>query len=261
MNRKRTLFQQLLIMTVVPVIIVFFVVIVTVNGILQLSVTNHTRETVRLTAAQISEQASIRVESLQALQEHISLNMSKISFRQSTAERQTDELLENMLDISPDVYCSWYIIEPGNFPGDKRKTGEMVRTPSGEIEEIYTYTDEVLDEAAWYQKPLKDGKVYFDTLDLYDFGQGEGEIYILSIVTPVVKSGKIIGCVGMDVRYETLLRLDGFVIGDIPQKIMLVSEDSTVLFSFDNHDIGKKLGDYDFLDKNPLYSSLEKKNV
>ena len=249
-KKKRTLFVHILMMTVIPVSIVFLIVIMSVESILSTSVTNHTKEIVRLTAAQISEHATIRLQGLEVLQRNISLNFANLDSTAAFAEARVEELLHTPLEMSPDVYASWLILEPGAFHGyeNERYWKEYVRVlgSDDEYQEIFTLSEVVLDEVPWYQNPLRDGRVYFDAYDEYDYGTGEGWVNIMSIIQPIERDGVIIGCVGMDIRYEQLLRLENSITNDLPQKIMVIYSDGTVLFSFDTNDIGRNIRDYGF---------------
>ena len=252
-----TLFAHILVITLIPVTVVFSVVIITLNGILNMSVGNQTKETVRQTAAQISEQAGIRLQAIESM-----LQMTSINMAEGEKTRQTQEaLLRTMLRLMPDAYTAWFVFEPGIYTTDGRFHKEWLRMPTGEYKNITTYTETLLDKVSWYQFPLRSGEMFYDALNQYDYAQGEGSISILSMTMPIERDGKVIGCVGVDVRYEALLRLDRGATSDLPQKIMVVSDEGTVLFSFDTEDIGKTLDDFEFDDKTLLYHTLEKNEL
>jgi|GEM_PF-797784 len=261
MKKKRTLFQNILFMTVIPVVIVFVVVIFTLNSILQIIVTNQTKELVSMTAAQISEQASIRVEGLDVLLHTVSNDMASAINGHPSSISKLDSLMSSMLDLSPDIYSIWYVIEPNILPqaGNGLLTKEYLRDPSGVPRVIDTITAAMLADAIWYQRPLATQTVYYDVLDHYDYGLPDGPIYIFTITHPIIKDGVSIGCVGLDIRYEDLLRLDTAPNNVTSEKTMVVLRNSTVLFSKDPQDIGKTLDDFDIAQREMLYGVLDKK--
>ena len=258
---KRTVFVHILLITLCPVIFVLAVIISTLHGILDVSVSHHALETVRLTATQISERATTRLKGLEAQQANASINMAKIGSSLPRTRQQADVLLYTMVELSPDAYSAWYVFEPGFLEDDRRVFTELIRGPKGSIKRNHTFTDELLDKIKWYQKPLQTGLIFYDALLQYDFGQGEGPISVLTIVTPIISNGEVVGCVGLNIRYSSLLRLGDMLTSDIVQKIMIVSPTGTILFSFDSRDIGKSLQNYEFSHSEELIESLHKKQM
>jgi len=263
MKKKRTatLFTHILAITILPVSLVFAVVIVTLNSVLTMSVTNHTKETVQLTAVQISEQASVRIEGMEVLQKYVSREMAEVDIASPNAGASLDAHVRSLLSLSPDAYCVWFVLEPEVLGTEARYAKEYIRTPTGIAREIKTFSDLQLDFMPRYQEPLKTGRTYFDCLTRYDYGLGEGSVSILSIVNPIIRNNQVIGCVGMDIRYESLLRIEKVTGDTLQQKIMVVANDSSVLFSFEREDIGKRLADFGFGRNTSINEAFESGDV
>ena len=262
MDRKWTLFQHIIMMTLIPVVVVFTIVIFTLNSILNTSVTNHTTETVRLTAEQISDNAELRIEKFELIQYYISTIFAGIDCESPYAKDEAQAVLESLMTMASDAYHTWYAFEPGYFGGEGRSFYETIRMPMGFIREANTFTDELLDTAEWYQTPLRTGTVFYDALGKYEYDRvEEGSISILSIVNPIIVNGVTVGCVGMDIRYEALLRLEDIANGDLQQKIMAVSQNGAILFSFEGEDIGRSLKDFGFNTGDEIYNALLQNDV
>ena len=261
MFKKWTLFQHIILVTLLPVVVVFTVVILTLNSILNTSVTNHTRETIRLTAEKISDNAALRIEKLGMLQGYISVALANIDRTAPEAKEEARALLDSLMNTAADAHFTWFAFEPGVFGDGMRFYHEQLRMPMGYIRETSTLSDASLESVDWYQTPLRTGVVYYSAFEQYEYANAEGSVSIFTIVHPIVSDGVVIGCVGMDIRYEALLRVDGLSDGNIPQKIMAVAQDGTVLFSFEGEDIGRALSDFGFQPNGAVYNALYRNEV
>jgi len=250
----------MILMTLVPVILVFVVVIVTLNNILNTSVTNHTQEIIRITAEQISENAALRIDKFEMLQGYVSRTLAQLDRESPDAKENAQELLELLITMSPDTHFAWFVFEPGYFEGEGRFYHEAFRMPMGFIRTSDTLSDAFLDTGEWYQIPLLSGEVYYNT-EKFIYSQSEGPINVINIVHPIVVDGVTIGCVGMDIRYEAILRVENLANADAPQKIMAVSQDGTVLFSFEGEDVGRTLQDFGFAPDSALYAALNQNDI
>ena len=261
MQMKRSVFVHILLITLCPVIFVLAVIISTLHSILDVSVSHHALETVRLTAAQISERATTRLKALEAQQVNASINLAKIGSSLPKTKQQADVILYTLLELSPDAYGAWFVFEPGFLDDDSRVHTELIRGPKGSLKRISTFTPELLDTAEWFQRPLQTGRIFYNGMVQYDFGQGEGVISILTMVSPIISNGEVVGCVGLNIRYSSLLRLGDILTSDIIQKIMVVAPNGRILFSFDSRDIGKSLESFEFSHQEELLNSLRKKQM
>lgn len=259
---KTTMFARILIATLLPVLLVFIVVIGTIHNILYQNEVAYSKESARIAVKHISEQAGSRLKSAAVLQNNISRGMAIIDFELPGAKQNVDGLLGTLLESNPDLYCAWVAFEPGVFPGSGRYYKTMLRTDDG-ARVIPDLSDKLLDDpeqSPWYNNPLSTGEIYTDVTGFYNYGLGEGFIHAFTMTFPIVADGRIIGCVGLDIRYEDLFQMHDLVDTEV-QRIMLLSTEGTILYSPDESDIGNALWDFNFKNTEAISRALHENVV
>lgn len=262
---KMTIFTRILVATLLPVLFVLLIVIGTARGIIYTDGMAYAEEFVRLAARQISAQTAGKLESASALQHDVCKEMAGIDFDQPGAKRDADRLLTAFLLSNQDLYSTWFAFEPDVFPGSGRYCKTLLRTDAG-IREISDLSDEVLDDpeaSPWYNGPLSTGDAYADVSDSYDYGTGEGPIYVCAMTYPIITADdRIIGCMGLGIRYEELFSINSLgLTGEGLQRIMLVSTDGAVLYSSEEAGRDATLWDYGFKDPGAVSLALHEKAV
>ena len=255
---KPTMFTRILTATLLPVLVVFVIVIGTIQSILNINNADNTKKSMSITTVQISEQAASKLDGLSVLQNNISIGMSGQRFDLPEAKESVDRLLQTLLESATDIYCAWFVFEPSVFPDGNRYYKSLIRSPLGFLES-FTITDELLDNpnrAPWYYEPLTTGQPFINMMETYDYGRLSDPIRVLTISMPIKREGQIIGCVGVDVRYENLFKIDNIIDTSVPQKVMLLSAGGTILFSLDGDAVGQSIFDYDFPNHDALSSAL-----
>lgn len=94
--------------------------------------------------------------------------------------------------------------------------------------------------------PVPHGKRYFDILDYWDYGIGEGPRYTGTLAYPVIRDGVVISTLGMDILYEQAFRFMEKWHDDNGYRIMLVADSGTILHSEENVQNGANLLDLGF---------------
>ena len=259
-RRKPTMFSQILLTTLIPVIVVFIIVIATIQSILNVSESSHIQESLRVTTVQISQQVLDKLQGYELLQNETSSALSGLDFSADSAMQEADALLNALISSDPDVYSTWFAFEPDVFPGGDRYYHCLLRTSNG-LRDGITMTHAMLAHADWYSIPMNTGHVYYNMSEVYDYGFGEGPINVFTMARPIIKNGRIIGCLGIDVRYEDLFRLDNLVDVANDQQIMLLASDGLVLFSLNSADVGTYLKNHDIDNKAALTDALQKNEL
>ncbi len=167
------------------------------------------------------------------------------SMKKNSPSTKTDaeDTLKLFLESNPSLYCAWFAFERGIF-GEERYTKDFVRV-GNDLKEIFDLTDELLDDeerSIWYNGALKSGEIFFDSVGFYDYGAGP--IGVSTISYPMKENGRVIGVLGMDVRYSIFYRfLDDLQVSD-ERQMMLLSVDGKVLYSSKHEYDDKNFLDY-----------------
>ena len=264
---KSTIFTRILFGTLTPVLIVFTIVISTIHSIISLNDATYVNESVRLTAIQISEQLSGRLENLAVLESNISMGMSGIDFDSPDAKKHSTAFLRTLLSSAPYLYSAWYAFEPETFTAIKQLDEKyyhqiLLNTESGiqEVSDIDTYTLNNPELSPWYNEPFETGEMYINLNETYRQRSNNQTFCALTMSHPIIKDGVVIGCVGTDIRYEDLFHVENLVDQD-SREILLLSDKGKIIFSYSPDNLGKSLFDFNFQKNDAIFAALEQKTL
>jgi methyl-accepting chemotaxis protein len=130
--------------------------------------------------------------------------------------QDTVAFLRETLANNPEAVSVWAIWEPNMFDGADAENMGQASLGSDEAGRFAPVVSNVnnsvaiealtgLDEADWYQKPLTTGKINMTNPFEYEFNGKMAKI--ITISTPMVKNGAIIGVAGMDVNIDFLAEI------------------------------------------------------
>ncbi len=174
----------------------------------------------------------------------------------SDVEASLTDFLRMFMEHNKELDCVWFAFEKGQALPAQRFVKHFVRR-DGQIEEFFDLDDSLLDSpelAPWYHEPLKTGKVYFDSFDIHNYG--DGGIYKSSISSPILYHGAIVGVIGMDIFFDNLFaHFDQLQIPGA-RSVMLLGPDGKVTYSSDKQNLNRPVKDFiqdhDNLIKNAL---------
>jgi hypothetical protein len=149
--------------------------------------------------------------------------LERVDTSQPNARRVGEQTLQRMLTQNNLVFNAWLAYEPNAFDGrDAEDRDGYPGAPSGRFIRSYSRNREgmvvmipdmdetTLDnplESYWYTNAVQRARDYIDINDglIYDYKDGSGPVSSYSVVIPLFKDGKVVGCVGADGRIMDIL--------------------------------------------------------
>ena len=256
---KTTIFIRILLATLLPLVLIFSLVVVTINNIIYTNSANAAKETASLVARDASRQISEQIKRMSTLLNVVTTGLSDLNYNSRNSKRVVDSRLRMLMAIEREFYRGWFAFEPNVFPDDERYHKTIVRK-NEMLTEVSDLTDFALNDpvaSSWYHHTLETGRVYLDMNHSYDYGPGEGQVPAATMTYPIFSGSRIIGCMGLDVRYESMMPLDNSAVMD--QRVMLLlAADGGIIFSPRQDDVGRNLFDYQFRDKPQMREALDR---
>ncbi|MDR0312558.1 MAG: response regulator [Treponema sp.] len=263
-HQRMSTTRKVLLTTLCAVSAVFCLIIVLVVNILLASSINTAKNKDADHAKYITYSVKKSFDYITGLLDFTQQTLASLDHPSDEAKATADKTLFTMIDLSPNVYCAWFIFMEGIYYEDRHYTKDYIRS-NGVLLDIEDYNSEEELEAAivspWYHVPLTTGKPYFDYVGPYDYGTGEGPIYTGTISVPIISNGKTIGICGVDITYEGIFNL-AEVFEETPVfTLMLLSQDMTILHATVNENIAQNLKDFYFEDFDILRNATEQKII
>ena len=258
---RSTLLTRILISTLAPVLFVFVIVTATIQSIITISDASRMQDSASLAAEQMTYQIQDKLDTLEVFLSDISSGMESLRFDQPEGMQGADALLRTLF-TSSDVHCAWFVFEPGVFPVEGRYCRSLVQSENG-VRDGYTLMSGVLDNPAdsqWYWEPLVTGQLHPTMEGLYDYGFEDSAEYILILSQPVWVDGRVVGVVGIDVRYETLLE-PTVRTAATALKTMMMDATGTILYSKNEDEIGSSLFGYSLPAPGAMQLAMSKNEI
>ena len=252
--------MRILLATLVPLVFVFTLVIITISNIIYVNSTTSAREAVLREAEQIGRQFAAKLGVMEGYLTLVSRGMAGVDPASPEALDRVNALVQRLQESDTSFFSSWYAFEPGAFPGEGHVYRTLVRKEGG-VAFVDDMTPEILRDPAkspWYNVALRTGKLYLDLTETYDYGLGEGPRVAPTMTAPVIRQGRAIGAVGIDIRYA-----DMFETGAVPEgsqrQLLLLSRQGTIVFSENGDYTGRRFFDYDFPNMDDLKAAMKDK--
>ena len=262
--RKFSMLNSIILTTLVAVFIIFTLLITLVTNTLISSSGNTAKTMYKNNSRHIILSVKDNMDFMAGMLNFTQQSLGLLDFKTGSADAAADQLLLALMDLNPNVYSSWFGLEAGIHSPDSRYTKNFIRH-DGIIREIArpenpdTLND--ISISPHYAAPLQTGFAYFNNIDRYDYGTGEGEMYIAIISVPIFSDGNIIGVCGVDILYSGLFdRLLPFEEGD-NMKVMLLSWDMTVLYAENNDFVLKNISETGIINPLEVMNILKVKDI
>jgi len=237
-SQKLSTLNRVILTTLTAVFLVFGLLIALVTNILLTNSIKTAKSTYRNHAAHVFHVVRDNIAYTASILNFTQQSLGLLDFSSGDADIAADKILAAMLDLSPNVYCSWFGLEKGIRDPDQRYLKNYVRQ-NGVIMEIDNFVDlETLadpDISPHYAIPLHSGKGFFENIHQFNYGIGAGEFFAATVSVPIFFRGAVIGVCGVDILYRGIFEQIVPHNEEINMNIMLLSDDMRILY-----DVGEK---------------------
>jgi signal transduction histidine kinase/DNA-binding response OmpR family regulator len=222
-------------------LVVFFITISHVNDIVEELSYHEAQRIAEHQANEIRETLNAGFTSIRVLSNgFVEYKELPIPFRQKLVDVQ----LEKVIRTNPNFTCvftDWeneFIVNNGN-PRD-RFSSTLLKEDS-KIRVIEPDTEEKLATSDWYQIPKTTLQEQMQEPYMYAYEEGSEELLMITLVVPIVKDGKFVGVIGIDILLESfdrdLSKLHPYEKG----YVILFSNDGVMVSHPNKSSIGKKI--------------------
>jgi len=243
---KMRIFPRILLATMLPLIIIVIVMFVAVNNVIYTNGTKLSRDLTKQVSAKASYQVSMLLNDMNTLLGFSSRTLGLGSSKKTRSRAEADRLLILLLGADPNFYCAWFAFEPGIFDADEWYFQSMIKE-DGEILTVHQPGQNLqgrLEEQPKFYYPWPTGQTYLDLVDQVDYGLGQGPITVGTMAYPIIAGGRVIGVVGLDVRYLDLIPPTIQGLEQASHTLLLLGEGGVILHSPDPGEVGRKLSEF-----------------
>jgi len=256
-----TTLNKMVLFTLFAVIVVFSLFVGLTANILFSESIHKTKEVYTDHAKEIARSISGNLSDISKELTRAQKSFQELDIGSNDIHAVTNNILSTMLDYNSNIYSSWFIYEPGIFYDDAYFMREFVQK-DGIITEIDNpfHIVNLIDEkvSPWYHLPITTGKVYLDTIGLYDYGPEFGQEYAATVSLPITVNGKNIGVCGVDIIYRGMFNEIEAFAETSGRILMLLKEDMTVIYSYKAKYDHQNLNDFDFKDIRSMNEAIKK---
>ncbi|MDL2272899.1 response regulator [Desulfovibrio sp. OttesenSCG-928-I05] len=206
-QKIHSVFTRIFTAVLIPLLGVSIFLCVSISGYIEDNVEQSTRQTLFSFSEDLSARIEHQIKTVADALNSTRNRLQTLDFDSANATVTADGHIFTLLTSVPDIYNVWFAFAPGTFYSSNFFTKSYLKDSTG-IREIYDVTEETLADrarSAWFHIPYLSGADYYKSIDPYNYQIGEGVVYIVTIAFPIVQNGKIVGCVGADLRYERML--------------------------------------------------------
>jgi signal transduction histidine kinase/DNA-binding response OmpR family regulator len=243
-----SIFKRVLIACIFPIIIMLAAIAISINNITYNRMAGFADEKIKILAIETARQINGEFKNMLSLIEVLGTYMIEVNNAAPDAEEVTIEWITSILKAAPYVHCIWVTFEPDEFKKGERFSVDLVK--SGDtIAAVYNLDDDVLDdprEAPWYYYPFTTGQMWFESADYYNYGLGDGSQYTGTISMPLIRNGKAVGVVGIDLLYEDTFRFINERQIENEQLILVITQDGEIIYALDDALLTKSIFDMAF---------------
>jgi len=257
---RTTIFVRILLATLLPLVFIFILMTGVISNIIYVNSIASAKKTASLEAQHIARQFSDKLDLMTAHLTQMSLGMAEVRPDAPEAITQIEAKNKRLLEISPSFFSTWFAFEPGLFPGKGYVYQTLIRQ-NGSILPINDITPEVLQDPAhspWYNIPLETGKLYLEMAESYDYGIGEGVRIAATMTAPIFVQNKVVGAIGVDIRYTDMFKVDLQPLGPDWQ-LMLISSAGQIVHATNEQHKGRNLFDYSFAALDEIKNAIKTK--
>ena len=188
--------------------------------------------------------------------------LAEVDFRSGTADKATDDVLMALMKINPDIHCAWLVLEKGVHYKDRFYIKRYTRRNGAVVEAAVSAIEENLKDPAtapWYYRPLVTKETYLDAVSLHDdYGSNDRlPEYAATLSAPILVAGEVIGVYTVGLLYKDVLELHNDPLTGYDKVAMLMSQDATIIHSFNPELNGKNLAHLGYDDIDSIRDAME----
>ncbi len=209
MTKKSSIFTRLLLASLLPFAIIFIILTILFTSGMYRSRQAVGRENVMFLANVAMEKITSSFSNISRLLYLTSNNMADVVENSSESAAGLEHLIHTFMQSNPEIYCAWYVFEPGVATDGESRYARSFQNQNGIITEIAAVKEEFLmdpDVSPWHVMPMQTGTMYLDIIDYWDYETGKGLEYTGTMAYPIIRNGQVIGSVGMDILYENAMK-------------------------------------------------------
>ena len=232
-----SIFSRVFITCILPLIIVFGGITAGVSVFVGNLVRDFSEEQAKTFANEITMQIDNEFQRakklLKILVEHFE---NEVEYSEPNSSEVISDFLKTVTRMNPNFLSVWISFEPGIVRKNERFSVDMLRN-GGSIIELLDFNEENLlcpEESPWYYFPFMTQEIWFETADLYDYEQGDGEQFTASISAPIFKNGAVIGIVGVDLLHNSIFSFIDNKQEKDKIKMMILTEKGDIVYAVDN---------------------------
>lgn len=249
MTKRSSIFTRILLASLLPFAIIFILLSIFFTSGIYRGRQAVGRENVMFLANIATEKIASSFANISRLLYLTSNNMADAAGKSPESLEALEHLLHTFMQSNPEIYCAWYVFEPGVAMEGEERYARSFQNQDGVITEIGAVQGELLmdpDVSPWHVMPLRTGSMYMDIIDYWDYQTGKGLEYTGTIAYPIIRDGEVIGSVGMDILYENAMKfMDSMQAPD--RTILLMSGRGRVMYSPQNAYHNKAIASLGFL--------------
>jgi len=225
---KMTLGKKITVLFFIPLLIIISVLSMLIFSTISQYVNNWVQLEIRgITEINATDLAG-QIDSVRIAVLSIANILESVDGNSENARERVSNVLHSML-INDAIYNVWVVYEPQAFDGNDdahrydypgAPSGRFIRSyvkQDGEIVVAPDMDDVSIDDpelSPWYTRPRDSGQLYIDldneNVNIWNYGLDEDPIYTLSIVSPIFRDGQVIGAIGADIEFDSMvISIDG----------------------------------------------------
>ena len=250
---RAPIFMQFLLATLLPLLFIFSLVLATIARSVFYSSAGTAQEKTLFFAQQSAEQVRCGFLRVAARTELAAKALAYVFCKPEQTREAVRQIARHTLENTPNAYRIRIYFEPEeNFSGTEEPFAHVSYSDGKTLTGYPLVLSEEPDldiTSSRYAVPLKQGVPYHDSVSLCRFGPDKGRVYVASVNYPVIRNGKVIGCVGMDMLYRKSFQFVDKWEADGSYRLLIISESGTILYTPDDELIDRNLDSLGFDDK------------
>ena len=254
-----TIFRQILLLCLIPLIVIFAIITVLINNIVYDTTAEFADEKTKIFAVETAKRVDDEFLNAKELIKVVEKRLSEIAPNDPRSKETAVYWIESILKATPYIHCIWFSFEPDAFISGERFSRDFVKVGdsiiiNSNVEDDYHNPE----ESPWYYYPFTTGNMWFESASFYDYGLGAGGKYVAGVSMPIRRGGKIAGVAGVDILFEENFRFIAERQVENERILLLITQEGEIVYSADSGLIKKSIFDMNFKNKTLVRQNMLK---
>ncbi|MCL2479368.1 MAG: cache domain-containing protein, partial [Treponema sp.] len=204
---KISTLNKVIIITLLSVSVVFVLQVIIAGRILISGSRNAARNLYAVQVNRISDSIKNSMDYISSFMNFAKQSFSVLNPKSKNADQLASDNLQAMLDISPNIYSAWLVLEKGRFYEDDYYIRDLVKYNGTAVELDRNHLQNDLNNpgnAQWFFNPMSTGEKYFMDVHRCDYGNGSAPVYAATLSVPIKSGGETIGVCGVDIVFYNM---------------------------------------------------------